>query len=173
MRTITSKSLFLFILVTGFIWQVTRATGFDLYLFYADNLRASLFSGFLTIGGFLLSLKTFIIVKLKEDLFDHPKYRERYEANRNLNRAKAGTIYGPLNQLSDFLVACVFGSIISATLQFTLGFINYSIGPAICIASAFTSVIVVLTACWEVKLNLSRLFELLELEEHARYKDSD
>lgn len=173
MRTITAKSLFLFILVTGFIWLVTRATAFDLYPFYADNLRASLFSGFLTIGGLLLSLKTFIIVKLKEDLFDHPEYRKRYEANRNINKNKVGMIYDPLYQLSDFLIVCVFGSIISATLQFTLGFINCSICPAICIASAFTSVVVVLTACWEVKLNLSRLFELLEAKEQERYKDDD
>lgn len=173
MRSITFKTLFLFILVIAFIWLITRATDFDLYPFYSENLRASLFSGFLTIGGFLLSLKTFIIVKLKEDLFDHPQYRERYDQNRRLNKNNIGSLYDPLNQLSDFLIVCVFGSIISAALQFTLGFVNCSICPAICIASSFVSIVVVLTACWEVKLNLDRLFELLEDAEQKRYIADD
>lgn len=172
MSTVTKQAIALFALTTIFIWLVVDITGFDLYTFYKDQLRSSLFSGFLTVGCFLLSLKTFIIVKLKEDLFDHPMYIKRYTEFRNLNPKKVISLYKPLNRLSDFLIICVIGSILSAALQFTLGFINCCICPSICIASSFVSIVVVLTACWEVKLNLNELFIILEDQANEDYKNS-
>ena len=47
--------------------QAQRA---ELHVYFAEHLRGSLFSGFLTLGGFLLSLQMFIVVKIKEDLYD-------------------------------------------------------------------------------------------------------
>ena len=38
----------------------------ELVQFYVQNLRSSLFAGFLTLGGFLFSAKTFIVIKMKE-----------------------------------------------------------------------------------------------------------
>jgi len=45
--------------------------------YYAKNIRGSLFTGFLTVGSFLLSLKAFIVVKLKENIFDSDIYKKK------------------------------------------------------------------------------------------------
>src|SRR5262245_31540304 len=50
--------------------------------FYARNLRGSLFTGFLTLSGFLLSAKTFIVVKMKESLYEQDFYTRRLEMHR-------------------------------------------------------------------------------------------
>lgn len=79
---------------------------FDLHDFYSKKLQFSFFTGFLTVGGFLLSLKTFILVKLKEGLFDNKEYQERMEKRRALNPDLS--YYGPLSRLGSFLIYCVF-----------------------------------------------------------------
>jgi hypothetical protein len=38
----------------------------DIYPFYSEQLRTPLFTGFLTLGAFLLSLQTFILIRLRE-----------------------------------------------------------------------------------------------------------
>lgn len=38
--------------------------------YFGDKIRPSLFTGLLTVGSFLLSLKVFIVVKFKETVFD-------------------------------------------------------------------------------------------------------
>lgn len=87
--------------------------------YYQKNIRASLFSGFLTLGGFLLSLKTFIVVKLKESVYDNPHYKERFNARKKLDSSLE--IYAPLRRLSDFLFWTILVAIVAAAGQFTLG----------------------------------------------------
>jgi hypothetical protein len=137
----------------------------DLYKFYSENLRTALFSGFLTIGGFLMSLKTFIIVKLKEDLFDKPAYKKRHKENTLINAKKAGTLYEPLKQLSDYLILCVICSLVTAFLQFSIGFWEICYTAALCMSLALVSLTLVIDACWLMKKNLDQLFALLKDEE--------
>ena len=58
--------------------------------FFADKIRASLFTGLLTVGSFLLSLKVFIVVKFKETVFDTKEYRERLEDLRKVDPSPPG-----------------------------------------------------------------------------------
>lgn len=62
--------------------------------FYQDKMRGSLFAGFLTLGSFLLSLKTGIVIKIKEQLFDQPEYH-KIVANAQADGVN-DTVYGPL-----------------------------------------------------------------------------
>lgn len=91
----------------------------QLVLFYERHLRGSLFAGFLTVSGFLLSLKTFILIKLKENVYDHEKYRERYYEQKELDSSLQ--LYGPLKNLSDFLFWSVLSTIVAAVAQLTIG----------------------------------------------------
>jgi hypothetical protein len=43
--------------------------------FYIQNLRASLFSGFLTLAGFLFTIKTFLIIRLNQDIYGDKEYQ--------------------------------------------------------------------------------------------------
>ncbi|MBT0959869.1 hypothetical protein [Denitromonas iodatirespirans] len=53
--------------------------------YYVENIRGHLFAGFLALGGFLLSLKTFIVVTMKENVYDDEKYIQNWEAQRKLD----------------------------------------------------------------------------------------
>jgi len=131
-----------------------------IYEFYAKNMRVPLFTGFLTIGGFLLSLKTFVLIKLKEGLYEHPLYKERLNEMRHLNPNISS--YGPLKRLGTFLVYCVFGSFLTSVIQFTLGVIECDCLAAFCISVSVGTMSVVFLAWWEIRKNLNEWFSILE-----------
>jgi hypothetical protein len=128
--------------------------------FYGENIRGSLFTGFLTLGGFLLSLKTFIIVKMKENVYDNEKYIEIYNNNKKLNNNLL--LYAPLQKLSHLLFWAILSCIVTSVLQFSLGLFQYWIAPIICIFMAAFSVSLLILSLIEIKNNLDRWFEFLE-----------
>jgi len=151
------------------IVYLSNVNSFCLYGFYSQKLQMPLFTGFLTIGGFLLSLKTFILVKLKEGLFDNEDYKVRLAERQALNPKISH--YGPLARLGSFLIYCVLGSLITAFYQFSFGFIQSNIIAAIGISLAFSTLSVVFLAWWEIRCNLNIWFEILE--EGAKKRSSE
>jgi len=133
------------------------------YDFYSDNMRSSLFTGFLTIGGFLLTLKTFLLVKLKEGLYDTLDYRERIKSKQALNPKIS--LYGPLTRLGNFLIYCVLFALITAAFQLSIGFIQSDVTAAICVSAGFSTLGMVVWAWWEIKKNINSWFEMLEERE--------
>ncbi len=91
----------------------------ELVAFYEKNLRGNLFAGLLTVGGFLLSLKTFILIKLKDNVYDHDKYKELFNEQKKLDSTIK--LYDPLKNLSDFLFWSVLSTISAAIAQLTIG----------------------------------------------------
>lgn len=122
----TSRLLcsFLFGLLAA-LWTHNLGADHDLLVeFYEKHLRGSLFSGLLTVGGFLLSLKTFILIKLKDNVYDHHEYKKRFDEQKELDPDLKR--YKPLQNLSDFLYYSVISTIAAAIFQLTLGiFGNY------------------------------------------------
>ena len=57
--------------VFGLVYWLQIKLNVNVTEFFDKNLRASLFAGFLTMGGFLLSLKTGIVIKIKESVYDN------------------------------------------------------------------------------------------------------
>lgn len=149
--------LIFLILLGGLLFSVSP--GFDLPTFYAAKLQTPLFIGFLTIGGFLLSLKTFILVKLKEDLYDSPVYLSRYQERKCLNADL--TLYGPLKRIGNFLIYCVLGALVTSSLQFSLGFIEHRVASAVCMSVAGMTLSLVFMAWWLIRQNLNTWFDLL------------
>lgn len=127
-----------------------------LFAFYAASLRAPLFTGFLTLAGFLLAATTFIVLQMKKEL-----YEKGYYAGR-VSRGKAfggtGAVYAPLRRLGHVLMACVSLALLSSVSQLTIGLIESSITACICIALA---TLAVLGLSWSIYLvwgNLNTLF---------------
>lgn len=134
--------------------------GKDVCDFYAKNLRASLFSGFLSLGGFLLSLKTFVVVKVKEGLYDHARYRERVMTRQRLN--KNLSFYGPVRRLSRLLFAAVCMAIATAIAQLTLGLINHWSAVALGLGLVAATLTVLLETLFVIRANLNDWFDFLE-----------
>ncbi len=162
MKFLSSIIIAVFTVTLSGIIFLTNKYGFNLYDFYSTKMQVPLFTGFLTLGGFLLTLKTFVLIKLKEGLYDHYKYKEMLDERRLLNPKI--TYYGPLSRLGNFLIHSVLLALLTSFYQFTVGFIKCNIIAAIGLALAFTTTVIVLFAWWNIRQNLNYWFDLLERE---------
>jgi len=135
----------------------------DFWEFFNSNIRASLFAGFLSLGGFLLSLKTFIIVNMKKDVFDSEKYKSTWENQSKLDLSgKLGRRYDPLRELSNVLFAAIVTAIGTAVLQITVGLHESFWTTFICLWAAIFATMLLLTCLRLIKSNLNTMFEHLE-----------
>lgn len=147
-----------FIAVVNFFFHKFNSPEF--LSFYTANLRNPLFSSFLTLGGFLFSLKTFIIVKMKENVYENEMYKKRIDELRTINPAISQ--YGPLKRLSDLLFWTVLFSILSALINFSVGFINHTGAAWFATAFSLFALTMFFISLIEIKGNLNRWFVFLE-----------
>lgn len=141
----------------------------ELFDFYEENLRGSLFAGFLTLGSFLLSLKTGIVIKIKEGVYDKAEYQS--EVQSRPTSKKILSVYGPLKRLSRALAWSVGLSIVTASLQLTLGLYPVWWAAAVCLASAAAAIAFLLCSFILIQIALSDWFTWLE--KLAREKESN
>jgi len=158
--------------VVAVVWVVYREAPEGLYADYAAHLRGNVFAGILSAGSFLLSLKTFIVVKLQENVYDSEVYKSRY---LRLKREVDNTLqlYKPLRQLSDFLYWCIFFCLISSVAQVTLGFLNCFSVVLLCIFLAVFSGALVFFALWIIKSILSDWMDCLEESQLKKERENE
>lgn len=130
--------------------------------YYADNIRGHLFAGFLALGGFLLSLKTFIVVTMKENVYDDKKYIENWKEKKKFDPNLK--LYAPLKQLSDFLYYAIFASILSAIMQMSLGLFEHWFASAIAVWSSIYATLLLAWCLFLIKRNLDTWFTYLDDE---------
>ncbi|ENM5748259.1 hypothetical protein V9R52_004170, partial [Vibrio mimicus] len=86
-----------------------------LWDYYEKHIRGNLFAGLIAVGGFLMTGKTFILVTMKQNVFDDAEYIKNYKKlvkfDQSLKR------YAPLIQLKDILYVSVYMTIIAAIVQ--------------------------------------------------------
>lgn len=125
--------------------------------FYIDKLREPLFSGLLTIGGFLFSLKTFIITIMKKEVYDTDEYNKRLEKLKKFDNGVKK--YDNLKNLSDMLFYIVFVSIVTASFQFTVGLIEHLVATLTCLFLALYNMYLLLKGAVSMKENLDFLYD--------------
>lgn len=135
--------------------------------FYAKNLRGSLFAGFLTLGGFLMSLKTFIVVNMKKEVFDKPEYEKLWLSAKANNPHTAGMRYGPLRYLASTIFIAIVCCISTATAQLTLGLFPCFWTAVICLWAAAVAIGVIIRSLLLIRENLNRMFEFLDEEQRG------
>lgn len=128
-------------------------------MFFAEKMRASIFAGFLTLGSFLLALKTGIVIKIKEGVYDKKEYQEKILSAAELAGA---TIYGPLRRLSRLLSVAVFSALSTSALQLSLGLLTYWWAASICLSVATFALLVVMASFLLIQANLGTWFDLME-----------
>lgn len=147
----------------------TLPAGKDFVEFYGKNMRGSIFSGFLTLSGFLFSVNTFIIVNMKKELYDQAGYLSRFEQQMAFNPKR--TLYGPLHRLSNMLILSVASTLATSVCQFTIGLIPkwYASLACLFVAAASIAILVyVLKVIWD---NLKDLFEFLDKEAEKKLRE--
>lgn len=155
--SISEKAHFkgLFILEPG-----TTARIFD---FYAKNLRGSLFTGFLALGGFLMSAKTFIIVNMKKEVYDSAKYKQDWLDGRKLNGAdNYPPLFRPLRRLSNILFYTITFSFIASVSQLTIGLFESIPSVVACTFLVILAVCFLMLSLYLIKKNLATMFDYLD-----------
>lgn len=140
--------------------------------YYALYMRTGLFTGFLTLAGFLFATVQFVTANMKQHLYDTKAYRQRIAAVRT--EQKGATIYGPLGRLLKFLIAALLFSLLTSVLQFTLGLVQSDAAAAVCLAFAAVSVALLVVSVWLIRGNLRDMLtdweadgnEKLAIEQH-------
>lgn len=128
--------------------------------FFQQHLREPLFIGLLTVAAFLFSLKTFIIVTMKENVYATKEYGDRLEELRKLDTSLKR--YAPLADFSVLLFLSVFISLVSAVMQFTIGLFDAPWAAAISIDSAIWSIAMIFISLVYMQLNLRAWFRILD-----------
>jgi hypothetical protein len=143
----------------GFSVTLEKDTTF--FNYYESKVRGYLFSGFISVGSFLLSLHTFVIVNLKDKLFDSAAYKSNYVdfKSREIKNFSSAMIsvsdyYAPLNVLSVFLNISIWLSIVTAVMQFTLGFYDNTYSAIFCMYMALITVLFLLNCLVLIRCNI-------------------
>lgn len=146
----------------GFLARVDSKTLADVY---TAKLQTPLFTGFLTLGGFLLTLKTGLLMRLKTELYETATYQQRVAViNRFNGPANQVSVYGPLQRLGSFLIVIVLLALGTSASQLTIGFLTWKPAIITCLALAAVTLTLVFAAWVEIRRNLKTWFEVLELE---------
>lgn len=133
----------------------------EFLVFYGDTLRSSLFTGFLSVGGFLLAVKTFVVIRMKEGMYDQEFYiQEILGRARDLDQDVSH--YAPLRNLSSFLFAAILSSLVTSGMQLTVGFVPHWVAAAACTLAAVVSFVLLVISLFLVRANLNDWFDALE-----------
>lgn len=127
---------------------------------YIKNFREILFSAFLTLSGFVFTLETFIIVTIKENVYDNEKYIEKFLNMKKLNPQLRR--YAPLIRLKHFLYYTIVYSFMAAMFQLIFGVFNNWYAVLICIWSSFIALLTFVYALYISNNNLKKWFECIE-----------
>ncbi|WP_027147719.1 hypothetical protein [Methylobacter tundripaludum] len=134
--------------------------------YYAKNIRGSLFTGFLTVGSFLLSLKAFIVVKLKENIFDSDIYKKKLQERRKLNPDL--TLYGPVKRLSLLLFVTISSAITASVSQLSVGLLQCWQATFFCIFVSVFAISMLVSCLLLIKSTLDEWLDYLEDENNNK-----
>jgi hypothetical protein len=129
--------------------------------FYAESLRGSLFTGFLTLGGFLLSLKAFIVVNMKKEVYDTAAYKDLWSDSRSRGET-VGALYSPLRDLSESLYIAILACVLTSASQFTIGLLEFIPAVLFCLWSALCAIVLLLLCLLKIRFNLRSMFSHLD-----------
>jgi hypothetical protein len=148
------------IAILFFIFHFVGVKAEDVVSFYALNLRGSLFGGFLTVAAFLFSLKTFIVISMKENVYGTEKYEKIFKERKKLFPELKR--YGPLSNLSDLLFLSILISLVAALLQFTVGIFSIYLLVLLCVGFAVWAMEMIFISLFFMRSNLKDWFDTLE-----------
>jgi len=134
---------------------------------YATYARTPLFSAFITLGSFLLTLKTAILQRLK-DAYDSETYKTLYL--RLKVSCPDAKYYGSLERLGTALATNIVFSFLTAVLQLTIGFIKSAITVGLCVGIAATTISLIFYLSIQMFLAHREWFSKIEAEKQEDLK---
>ncbi|EMJ9304734.1 hypothetical protein V8B18_005852 [Pseudomonas aeruginosa] len=146
----------------GFLFLEAGTTA-KIFEFYAENLRGSLFTGFLALGGFLMSAKTFVIVNMKKEVYDSAKYKQDWLDGMELNGPENyPPLFRPLRRLSNILFYTISFSFLASIAQLTIGLYESVPSVMVCSFLVILAISFLMLSLYLIKKNLATMFDYLD-----------
>lgn len=136
--------------------------------FFSDELRSDFFNGFLSLAGFMLAAKTFIVIHMKQEVYDNPEYQRKFDRRKEEVGEKKAQRYGPLEKMSKALFWITVSSVFAAVCQITLGLIPWNIAAILCLGLVAFAVWKLIDGLSLIKKNLDSWFEIVHEQEAER-----
>jgi len=86
---------------------------------YESSIRSMLFSASITMASFLVALRTFLLITIKEKVYSKEYIRKRMASEFEVDQKTDPLL--PLKHMSRAITCSLILSLISATMQLTLG----------------------------------------------------
>jgi len=128
--------------------------------FFQEKMRQPLFAGFLTASTFLFSLKTFIVVNMKQHVYGTPEYEREWRGKLALNPSMKR--YEPLRNFALLLFLSVLVSLACAISQFTIGLVDAPLAAFLCLALSIWSLLMIFFSLILLQMNLRSWFRFLD-----------
>ncbi|GAB50135.1 hypothetical protein [Atlantibacter hermannii] len=144
-----------------FLYRNSPEVSTKFFEFHHKNLRGYLFSGFISVGSFLLSLHTFVIVNLRDKVFSTPEYRNAYSMAHDIDEENINDsdLFKPLDNLSSFINTSIILSLTTAIAQFTLGLSTNLYACLFCVWLAILTVCFLLHCLFIIRINIRILLK--------------
>lgn len=141
--------------------------------YYEDKMRASLFTGFFTLSGFLLSAKTFIVLNLKKEMFATKTYLKNFRTQSRLADGERFAVYGPLRNIGRALLVNVALCLASSIMQFSVGLVGTISAVAACLAVSAAAAGMLVFSLVVIAKNLHDMYDHFEQEARDEIKKLD
>jgi hypothetical protein len=120
-----------------------------------ENLRPSFFTGFLTLGSFLLAARNFIIPRAYDHVYNQDLFKtfaaSRKAEAESLGLPAAPGILNPLRRLERDLTRTIFGCFGVSFLQVTLGLVPWTSAAVVCYVAALCAIAGAAWLVWQMQ----------------------
>jgi small-conductance mechanosensitive channel len=127
---------------------------------YAPTLRASLFAGFLTMTGFLFTMKSFLLANLARDVFGNKDYQAWLAELRKYGSTASPT--RALRQIGKVLLLTIISTLLASVSQVTLGLLASPWPVAACLGLAAIAVVMVILSIVVLTLALRQWMDFID-----------
>src|SRR5262245_12996120 len=145
-------------------------------------LRGSLFTGFFTVSGFLLSAKALVILNMKKEVYEKEEYLRKIHQIKWSNHArekKVGrmsrlecgdipNVYAPLAQVGTLLSVNIVLALVASFSQITLGLAESIWSTAICLSLAMATALLLACSVYIMWRNFRALYADWEVQAQAK-----
>jgi len=135
-------------------------------------LRGSLFTGFFTVAGFLLSAKTLVILNMKKEIYEKENYLLRIHATdwahtpreKKVNKSPrdecgvTADVYRPLSEVGTLLSVNIVLALIASFSQITLGLAETCTAIVVCLSVALSTAFLLACSVFLMWLNFRSLY---------------
>ncbi|HEX8196390.1 MAG TPA: hypothetical protein VF571_09400 [Pyrinomonadaceae bacterium] len=173
MKRYYALPIFTFALTAATLYSLINCsyiTKDELNNLYSQKLQVPLFTGFLTLSGFVLSLTTFIVVKMHEAVYQDIHYLERIAVYKRMDKSYSHT--KPLENLTSYLIIAVIISLTSSLAQFTIGNYSNSHIAIFCLSLAACAFGFILTSCFLIRENIKRWIDFMTEKKQEEVKEA-